>query len=184
MQRVCLQLSRKNDAGRMTVRYRWEILWGSNSHDVLVVERYGWKGTKSYCWLINQIEVKDFISDRLSRFNYTTTDIVEMTNNESRPALEIDLMLREWSSENDSDGPFRDKWKAAVARLMYNAAKAAEHSEAKNECVFREVAALGSAYSFSVLNTVVPGLDAALMVSNEMFPPEPEQPKAANWGAW
>ena len=193
MQRISIELLRQNDKGKMTVRYRWEIIWKEHVAEALVVERYGWQGDKSYAWAVNVNEIGGLINNRLVRFNYTTSDQLKVAAFETRPLLELDVMIRQWGEKNEPYTGFENTW-ADTTRKMKNRfslpSRAATGPDYPTETTMAELGALANRYSFDfsmVTTPTNPGLEKAKVVSSVMaepVQPEPEQARTASWGVW
>lgn len=185
MRRMTIQMTRPNDKGRETIRYRWELLWSEHTNSILVVERYGWKGTTSFSWMVHATELDKHMAGRFSRFEFTPSngDRLTVTANETRPSLEIDILLREWRNDSDID------WKISDGSLhtFLNMDKVSRPNPEFMNTVDEQFSALALSYGIGGLTGVVsPGLEAAKKHAEQLMPTEPEreEPKVANWGAW
>jgi hypothetical protein len=176
----------------MTVRYRWEIIWDAALSNYLLVERYGYSGTKSYAWTYNGMDTLiQAMHGRLNRFEFQADqDVLECYEMETSTFEEYKASLERWTHDNDREGDFFQRWNRAIyvfenQRRVTNPVDSPPDLDGPTRemvSLFMTTVTHGAwkpSFGRSIEHSETPvGLDLNRPV------PQAEPARAANWGAW
>jgi hypothetical protein len=176
----------------MTVRYRWEVIWDQAFRNYLLVERYGYSGTKSYAWthsgLGNLIQA---LHERLNRFQYQVEqDVLECYEMDTFTFEEYKAALKRWTHDNDREGDFFQRWNRTIhvfenqRRIPTPGVPQPDLDGPTCELVslFMKTVTRGAWKPLAGRPFQPP--DAAVETSVMQPTPQLQPARAANWGAW
>lgn len=167
MKLLSMTLRRPNVRGKLSVSYRWNVIWSEELRNILVVECYGFSSDKGYAWCISPPELTEFMKKRLDRFNYDSSrDVLKPEESEVIDHNGLSRRLVQWTEKNDWPSDMKKAWDIALYRF-----KNASVLEALND---------HEALVHNMMATLVP-LET---VSTSEPKVQLEPPKAVNWGAW
>lgn len=180
MRRIQIKLDRRNDKGKMTTRYRWEILWSDELKLVMLAERYGWTGDSAFFW-VHETTSSLFgkLRERFEKFNQPN-DRLSLTNVDTFTSDQIVEEFRQWSSGKSDDVSRQKMVQTATYRFLNSKKPSASMSDSMQvqEVVFAELTSLIGAYSIEGGAELFTTEKPVVKIEEETFV------QHQNWGAW